>query len=140
MAQEPNSEVQLDSSGLGWWLAAIFFVLFVLSTVDKQPSERALPGAHAAGAKAGYQDGLQAGHAARIREMEREAFTRTIEEARASGSYFLMPLYCVGVGLLALVIGYILQFAFFYSLRRLGILSDVDRMLLPKSSLVAKLE
>lgn len=98
-----------------------------------------LEGAHSHGARVGAEDGLKVGSAKRLDHAKQEGYRNTVDEAKSSKDYFLMPHYCAAIAVVAFAIGYFGQFSIFYVLRRIGILADIDLILLPRSSRVVQL-
>lgn len=93
---------------------------------------------HATGATEGYADGALAGkvagYDAGYKTEKNKVYNATIDQAMAEGRFrrnFDLGFRIVCTGIAA---GYLLQYVVFYILRRMGILPDVDSMLLPEGS------
>lgn len=146
MSLHPNINSQPNSEFYGCSIIGIvLLVLFLLASIaSHDPPNGLVEESRIRGAEAGKEDGLKAGEADAVRSRRQtaydESYSKTIDEAKTSGDYVLVPMYCFVIALACASVGYAIQFSAFYVLRRTGVLQDVDKILLPPGSTVADLE
>jgi hypothetical protein len=126
-------------------LGVVILTVFILAkAASYSPKDGVVEDSRNRGAAAGQEDGFRAGEVDGIRNRNEAAYdaeyARVVDEARTSGEYLLVPMYCFVILIGCAAAGYLTQFAFFYSLRRAKVLQDVDRILMPPGSTVADLE
>jgi hypothetical protein len=129
---EPGS-IRIEPGVIAICVILLLFLFLLAFSVNNDRSED-----HALGVQAGYSDGERVGRVEGFKvgfeAGERNAYNEVLDHAVAEDQFhwnFRLKFRAVALGLIA---GFCLQYAIFFILRRIGVLSDVDSMLLPEHS------
>lgn len=112
-----------------------FALPFLLATASGCTSYQNLENARSRGAQAGNNEGRRAGEAegfsTTAKAAQKEAYQETVTQLYSSGDYLESPSSNVAVFYCFAVLGFGLQWIFFYIPRRVGYLLDIDWIVLP---------
>lgn len=113
-------------------------LLFLLLAIFGCTSREAIESARKDGAKTGYSDGRKAGEADGFKQSfpaaKRAAYRKTFHDLYSSAKYARPLLYQFTIGTGSFLVGFALQYVLLYVLRRIGVLNDIDRIILGKSA------